>query len=46
VQLGNGVAGRVELSTNPDRIGERVAGGIELSANEAVVIASTGSPPQ
>ena len=46
VRLGEGVAGRIELSTNPDRIGERVADAIELSADEAVIIASTESPPR
>jgi alpha-glucosidase len=46
VRLGNGVAGRIELSTNPDRDGERVAGGIELAADEAVVISSTVSVPR
>lgn len=43
VRLGEGVAGRVDLSTNPERVGESVAGGIELGADEAVIISSTGS---
>jgi alpha-glucosidase len=43
VRLGEGAAGRIELSTRPDRAGEAVSGDIELDADEAVIISSTGS---
>jgi alpha-glucosidase len=46
VRLGEGVAGRIDLSTNPDRVGEPVAGTVELGADEAIVISSTGSLPR
>jgi alpha-glucosidase len=46
VLLGEGVSGRIELSTTPDRAGETVSGGIELGADEAVIISSMESLPR
>jgi alpha-glucosidase len=46
VQLGEGVTGRIEISTNPDRTGELVSAALALDPDEAVVISSTGSPPR
>jgi alpha-glucosidase len=43
VRIGNGLGGRIELSTNPDRNGESVSDALELDADEAIVIAATGS---
>jgi alpha-glucosidase len=46
VQLGAGMAGRIEISTHPGRGGETVAGSVALAADEAVVIALTAPLPR
>ena len=43
IRLGDGIGGRIEISTDAKRIGERVIGDIALAADEAVVIAATES---
>jgi len=43
IRLGKGVGGRIELSTHPDRVGTPVSTELELGADEAVIIAVTGT---
>jgi alpha-glucosidase len=44
--LGADIAGRIEISTHPGRVGEAVTGSIALGADEAVVIALTAPLPR
>lgn len=41
VSLGGRVGGRIEVSTDPERVGEVVAGDLRLAADEAVVVTPT-----
>jgi hypothetical protein len=42
VWLGSDGGGRIQVSTNPERVGEAVSGDVRLASDEAVVI--TASP--